>query len=43
MKIIAGGIFIIFGFITLIKREEEIKLTKKEINPFITGFLLIFI
>ncbi len=43
MKIIAGGIFIIFGIITLIKREEEIKLNKKEVNPFITGFLLIFI
>lgn len=43
MKIIAGGIFIIFGIITFIKREEEIKLNKKEINPFITGFLLIFI
>ncbi|HPU46845.1 MAG TPA: TMEM165/GDT1 family protein [Bacteroidales bacterium] len=43
MKIVAGGIFIIFGIITFIKREEEIKLNKKEINPFITGFLLIFI
>lgn len=43
MKIIAGGIFIFFGLITLIKREEEIKFNKKELNPFITGFLLIFL
>ncbi|MBK6935020.1 MAG: TMEM165/GDT1 family protein [Bacteroidales bacterium] len=43
MTIIAGLIFLIFGIITLVRYEKEINFTKTNINPFITGFLLIFL
>lgn len=43
LKVFSGIIFIIFGFLILINKNDESKKTKKFNNPFLTSFLLIIL
>lgn len=43
LKVFSGIIFIIFGFLMLINKNDESKKTKKFNNPFLTAFLLIIL
>jgi putative Ca2+/H+ antiporter (TMEM165/GDT1 family) len=43
VKIASGILFIVFGIITLLRKEKETEQKKFYSNPFMSGFLLIFL
>jgi putative Ca2+/H+ antiporter (TMEM165/GDT1 family) len=43
LKVISGIIFIIFGLLILVTKEEEIKSKYYYKNPFVLGFVIVFI